>query len=168
MITIEKYGSADHPDWKKVLKHTAFRPVQYEAFWIAYQEHYQRSRADELLPAYYVFYSEEAPVRRPVAVWPLSVQRAESGYECGFLNDDIFPPLIVKDLVPKIVRQVYDRCWDIIKGIKDNIGITAVFTVASLVRGYAWRRIFNDGILGDYKRDMRHLRGLTKQGSEEE
>ena len=142
MITIEKYTNVDNKDWQKVLKGAAFRPVQYESFWISYQEHYQRSHSEELVPMYYVFYSEEAPVRRAVAIWPVSVQKKDGKITCGFLNDDIFPPLTVKGLVPKITRQIYDRCWDILKGLKDNYGIEKFrfiqiirFAVVSLENG---------------------------------
>ena len=39
-------------------------------------------------------------------------------------------------------EYVVKPVWSIQTGFSDNLQITALFTVASIVRGYAWRRIF--------------------------
>lgn len=33
--------------------------------------------------------------------------------------------------------------WNIDTSMHDNLGITLIFTVVSIVRGYLWRRFFN-------------------------
>lgn len=35
--------------------------------------------------------------------------------------------------------------FDIVRTETQGIKITAIFTVASLIRGYLWRRVFNSG-----------------------
>ena len=42
-----------------------------------------------------------------------------------------------------IWEVVVEPLFGIEKKLIDNIGITLIFTIASLIRGYAWRRIFN-------------------------
>lgn len=42
-----------------------------------------------------------------------------------------------------IWEAVIEPAWGIEKNLLDNIGITLIFTLASLIRGYIWRRIFN-------------------------
>ena len=39
-------------------------------------------------------------------------------------------------------EYVVKPVWSIQTGFSDNLQITALFTVASIIRGYAWRRIF--------------------------
>lgn len=39
-------------------------------------------------------------------------------------------------------EYVVKPVWSIQTGFSDNLQITALFTVASIARGYAWRRIF--------------------------
>jgi len=36
--------------------------------------------------------------------------------------------------------------WGFAVHFGDNLGITSIFTVVSVVRGYAWRRFFNAGL----------------------
>lgn len=38
---------------------------------------------------------------------------------------------------------VIDPLWHLETSIQDNLHITGIFTVASIMRGYAWRRWFN-------------------------
>ena len=40
---------------------------------------------------------------------------------------------------------VIEPLYGIDKDITENLGITAIFTAVSLVRGYLWRRAFNKG-----------------------
>ncbi len=36
--------------------------------------------------------------------------------------------------------------WDIEVTFMDNVGITAIFTIVSVARGYLWRRFFATGV----------------------
>lgn len=38
---------------------------------------------------------------------------------------------------------VIEPLFGIEKSLRDNIGITGIFTAISIVRGYIWRRLFN-------------------------
>lgn len=38
---------------------------------------------------------------------------------------------------------VIEPLFGIEKSLRENIGITGIFTVISIVRGYIWRRLFN-------------------------
>ena len=38
---------------------------------------------------------------------------------------------------------VIEPLWNIEKSLAENIGITGVFTVISIARGFLWRRLFN-------------------------
>lgn len=38
---------------------------------------------------------------------------------------------------------IIEPVFDVEKNIIENIGITSIFTVVSITRGYIWRRLFN-------------------------
>jgi hypothetical protein len=40
-------------------------------------------------------------------------------------------------------ETVIEPVFDVEKNIIENIGITSIFTVVSITRGYIWRRLFN-------------------------
>ena len=52
-----------------------------------------------------------------------------------------------------IWRYLVAPLYDLPVDIQTNLGITCIFTVASIIRSYAWRRIFN----------YFHVRKLTQE-----
>ncbi|MBC7953160.1 MAG: hypothetical protein H7Z12_15240 [Rhodospirillaceae bacterium] len=42
-----------------------------------------------------------------------------------------------------IVGQIVYPLFGYAVSVKDNLGLTIIFTLVSIVRGYVWRRVFN-------------------------
>lgn len=42
-----------------------------------------------------------------------------------------------------IVGQIVYPLFGYAVTVKDNLGLTIIFTLVSIVRGYVWRRVFN-------------------------
>jgi FemAB family protein len=107
---IKILSSVSEGVWADVIANSDFKYVQYTGFWIKYQEYYQKGRCEELIPFYFVFFNEKTAV----AIWPITIRKISDKYECGFLDDDIFPPLLVKNLASKTIRKLYGKCWEIL------------------------------------------------------
>ena len=48
------------------------------------------------------------------------------------------------------------RWWDIHTSFGENLQITSVFTIVSIIRGYVWRRLFNKLTVKHY--ELQNLR----------
>ena len=48
------------------------------------------------------------------------------------------------------------QCWDIHTSFSENLQITSVFTIVSVIRGYIWRRLFNKLTVKHY--ELQNLR----------
>lgn len=44
------------------------------------------------------------------------------------------------------------KWWDIHTSFSENLQITSVFTIVSIVRGYVWRRLFNKLTMKQHER----------------
>jgi hypothetical protein len=40
--------------------------------------------------------------------------------------------------------------WNIETSMLDNLGITILFTISAIIRGYLWRRYFNQRLINKY------------------
>lgn len=94
---------AERPnDWDRVLELSGYAPVTHSRAMVRYQLGYISHQLALCVDASLVIYHDN----RPVAVWPLSLRRLESGWELGSNEGSVLPPLFIAGLGSRVLKSL--------------------------------------------------------------
>lgn len=108
-------------DWDQVLVASDHVPVAYTRANVRYQHLYQQDHKDEVLDLSQVIYWD----RRPVAVWPLTLDRVGGQLQLGSFGQPVLPPLFDAAFSHRSSKQVVAACQGLAGTLARLAGLAA-------------------------------------------